>query len=317
MCCRTEADVVVLTTFSGTMAETAECRNMSLSHKLRASSCLGTVCVSYKIADSSTTNLFRQFPHEIARDQAMKHLSLAVLLLTVASSKAGANDIVDVLKALQHASHDRHDFGHRPGTTSLGHGHVRGGYSSRDVYKHYLLRSEYYSRLGYGLPNVDSHGLQGYGRTVPNRRSAAILNVQYGGAPLVIYGRRSPYGVAPVPALPLSHQLAPAPSAILPHRLGETIDSPVTLVTADRIKDPDHVAPGAVPVVVAIRDPALCAHKCDCCVERLVYVEVCVPACPLKKLKLSHHNTYVCMNYGDHQVEITSRNGRITVDYDD
>jgi hypothetical protein len=62
-----------------------------------------------------------------------------------------------------------------------------------------------------------------------------------------------------------------------------------------------------------VRDPALCEHD----VERLVYVQVLVPPVPPRKIEVSRCHTRVELCFGELDVEIVSKNGTISVEYDD
>jgi len=231
-----------------------------------------------------------------------------------------------------------------------GHGHDR-GLSSRDIYKHRLSHVEAYSRQGFNLPyesqlRLHEPNLRGvYPAGSHIYRNRAGVYQGRSGRVTVGYHPQGYQEAAPVPGTPVPPAPAPGsavlgtpyqptpilsapsfrqPNVIPPvqmvhatHQIGEIIDCPVPLATCIRIKDPDHIAPDAIPTVVAVRDPNLCRHKCDCCVERVVYIEVCLPPCPPRKLRISPDGTYVCMNYGKYQVELTSRKGLITIDYDD
>lgn len=251
-------------------------------------------------------------------------LTIAALLVAPASS-ASANDIVDFLKAVQSARHSAAHRQHHPHHGRSGriavdrqHDHYRGRgtLSSRDIYKRHQRFAENHERFGYGSR------LSGRDYDFARRRS---LSVHRPSATVTFrVGRSYPseyaplHGGFPAPQGPVyGYPVAPVPVQPVPHRIGEIIDCDVPLFTHVRVKDPDHIAPGAVPVVVAVRDPNLCRHSCTCCEERLVYVEICVPPCPMQKLRISPCRTYMKLDYGDYEVEITSRDGCITVDYDD
>jgi hypothetical protein len=105
---------------------------------------------------------------------------------------------------------------------------------------------------------------------------------------------------SPTPVPDQSYVTAPAAPVVV---------SPAVLYTNVRVKDRRNIAPCAVPTIVQVPDP------CDpcCCVN----VEICAPACPPVCVKTSKCGTKVKYDYGDYEVEITSRRGRVTVDYDD
>jgi hypothetical protein len=113
----------------------------------------------------------------------------------------------------------------------------------------------------------------------------------------------SPMPSAALPSAPLDRQLS----------YGSIVSEPVSLYPHVRVKDGDDVAPGAVPIVVAVRDPNTCRKE----PAGLVFVQVCVPTCPLCKVRVNRWGTEVKLDYGKYEVEIRSRNGLVTIDYDD
>ena len=137
------------------------------------------------------------------------------------------------------------------------------------------------------------------------------------------------FGTAPVVAtVPSYHAVPPHPDVLttapvpqphhhLPYQLGEVVTCPVPLETCVRIRDEHEIAPHAVPVAVAVRDPHLGRCGSRGCVEALVYVEVLVPRCPLQSLRVSPCRTKIRMDYGHHAIDIVSRNGVVRIDYDD
>jgi hypothetical protein len=57
----------------------------------------------------------------------------------------------------------------------------------------------------------------------------------------------------------------------------------------------------------------MCVHESY---ERLVYVQIFDPACPLRDLRVSPCRTRISLNYGPYEVDIKSANGMIVIDYD-
>ena len=86
-----------------------------------------------------------------------------------------------------------------------------------------------------------------------------------------------------------------------------------------RYKDLDNIHPCAVSKIVCIVDPCWKPSKCGCCrpAPRCVQVRICVPPCGCACVKVSRNGRRVKYDYGDYEVELTSKNGRVTVDYDD
>jgi hypothetical protein len=98
---------------------------------------------------------------------------------------------------------------------------------------------------------------------------------------------------------------------------GSFVSGEVPLYPRVRAKDCDDIAPGAVPVVIAIRDPNICRKPCRCCPPTCVFVQVFVPACPPRKVEVDDHGAKLDLDYGEYEIEIESRKGVITVEYDD
>ena len=89
-----------------------------------------------------------------------------------------------------------------------------------------------------------------------------------------------------------------------------------------RYKDRKNIAPCAVPQIVMVKDP--CPPACDPCNPcaippvQCVAVEICVPPCSPcpPKVTCRRGGEYVKYDFGKYRVEIRSRRGRVTVDYD-
>jgi hypothetical protein len=211
------------------------------------------------------------------------------------------------------------------------------GYSSRnDSYDRVDLRHNDYGQSdfnhGVGLGRsgaqlsfqVSAGGGRnsGYGQPVyvPVQQPGVIL------PPVQSYPSAPPYSSTPsyrstpsypqAPVYPPMQSYPPVqgyPSPVSHHQIGEIVECRVPLATCVRVEDPFNIAPNAVPVVVAVRDPHLCAHECH---ERVAYVEICVPPCPPRCIRVSPCRTRVTLDFGRYQVDIKSVNGLIVVDYD-
>jgi len=260
-------------------------------------------------------------------------------LLLTSATQARANDIVDFLRAINGVPDERHAH---PQMQPVGHGFQEQfpGHqvSTRDAWKmanngdrHFdhgrgMRQPQVYSNDPYGerLSLRDqSHRTQMYrdrvysnqGSTRSIRVGLQIGNTPYGNSPFYVqdgsyYGNVPPQPLPPVTVLPPVHQ---APVVVMPHEIGEIVDCPVPLATCVRVEDECDIAPNAVPVVIAVRDPNAPARACH---PQLVYVEVCVPPCPPTSLRVSPCQTEIKMDFGRYDVEIKSRNGVIVVDYD-
>lgn len=237
-----------------------------------------------------------------------------------------------------------------------GHGMHGAGYgdrnlSSRDIYKrnsqvadrdmHYLGHSQnqgHSNRGGFDPQRVDLRhgnfghdnfghselGRSGYGRQSHPQRTGSHFSFRVSsnsgagyGQPLYIPTQE------PVQVLPPVHELPPAqvyPSVpnypvapAFPHQVGEIVDCHVPLATCVRVEDECNIAPNAVPIVVAVRDPNTCGHQCE---ERIMFVQVCVPPCPPRSIRVTPCHSRVTMDFGQYEVDIKSRDGLIVVDYD-
>jgi hypothetical protein len=101
-----------------------------------------------------------------------------------------------------------------------------------------------------------------------------------------------------------------------------TASSVVPLYHNVRYKDEKNIAPCAVPQIVMVKDP--CPPACDPCNPcatppvQCVAVQICVPPCSPcpPKITCKRDGAYVKYDFGKYRVEIRSRRGRVTVDYD-
>jgi len=106
----------------------------------------------------------------------------------------------------------------------------------------------------------------------------------------------------------------PPPSAAVVERpltYGSIVSDSVSLYPYVRVKDADDMCPDGVSVVIAVRDP-----NCRRGETGFVFVKVCVPPCN-GRVRVNKWGTEVELDYGEYEVEIKSRNGLVTVDYDD
>lgn len=222
-------------------------------------------------------------------------------ILTLAPTNSRANDIVDFLRAISgpaqipHEYNDHaHDLRHQIAASD------RYRYNSRfnPRTNHFVERQRF---SGHRAPSPLSIG-----------RTNASFSVSFGQPSCGIQPPIAPPPAVFQPVLPPP----PAPGSFghLPHQLGEVVACQVPLATCVEVRQACRIAPNAVPIIVAVRDPHLGRFRT--CVEQLAYVEVCVPQCPVRKVKVSPCRTRVRLDYGRYAVNILSRNGRIIVDYD-
>ena len=137
-------------------------------------------------------------------------------------------------------------------------------------------------------------------------------------------------GVPPAPLPPVgSPSVVPLPEAAppgmaLPGAPGAWAagSPPMQLAPASALfpcvkyRDRRHIAPCAVPMYVAVRDPCERHDRCLCGPPKCVLVEICVPPCGAPKITCHRDGTKVRYDYGRYAVNITSRHGVVVVNYD-
>ncbi|MBT6156859.1 MAG: hypothetical protein HOL01_18700 [Planctomycetaceae bacterium] len=126
---------------------------------------------------------------------------------------------------------------------------------------------------------------------------------------------------APPPGIRLApgEYIVPTPegdTAIAPAPAGQ----PIGLYHRVKYEDLDNIHPCAVKMVVQVMDP--CPPPRDPCsrckpAPRFVLVEICVPRCGCKKVKVSRGGAKVEYDYGKYEIEIKSKKGVVVVNYDD
>ncbi|MEZ6122814.1 MAG: hypothetical protein R3C49_06515 [Planctomycetaceae bacterium] len=223
----------------------------------------------------------------------MKRSLILSLILTIPASgqNASANDIVKFLRALSGPSQPVAVHGPR-GAVHADHHH--------GVPVQTVGRVDRHAHYGHGVPVAPLPTV--------NRRPGLSFNISFGSAPSRVALAQPALPVVPVIPAPVS-----VPAV---HRIGEIVTCPVPLETCVVVKDACEMAPGAIPVAVAVRDPHLPAVGTRGCVERVVYVQVYVPQCPLKRCRVSPCGTKVRLDFGQYEVDLTTRNNLIEIDYD-
>jgi len=246
-------------------------------------------------------------------------VTLLALLLTTASTTQ-ANDIVNFLNALNGNSGRRNAPVVVQPVGNHGHGYGRAAYGSHGHGEHgpgVQFRSPETHRPAFNTVNLRPNHFV----APPSRRNSGLqISLQFGengsrnpryGAPVYVPAPRPVQALPPVPVYPFLPTYPYA--APVPFQLGQFIDCQVPLATCVQVQDECNIAPNAVPVIIAVRDPNMCAHDI---MERLVYVQIFVPQCPLCDLQVSPCRTRVSLDYGRYEVDIKSGNGVIVVDYD-
>jgi len=144
-------------------------------------------------------------------------------------------------------------------------------------------------------------------------RQVAFTQVQSNGGPAF-------FGAEPTQFEPTPIELPPMPGGSVttePPTVVENVQV-IELYPHVRYKDLDNVHPRGVPTIVAVKDPGCCDKKCECSEPGCVYVEICVPPCGEPKFDVKRSDgSKVEYDYGDYEIEITSKKGVVTVDYDD
>ena len=242
----------------------------------------------------------------------------ALMIATAATTQA--NDIVNFLNALNGNSGRRNapvvvqpvgNHGHELGGAAFSNRGPGGRGPAAQIASSRTLR-----------PPVNTANLRPNFNAAPQagRSSGLQISLQFGAngtrnpgfvSPAYIPAPRPVQVLPPVPVFPA----APGHRHVAPmsFQLGQFIDCRVPLATCVHVQDECNIARNAVPVIIAVRDPNMCLHET---VERLVYVQIFVPRSPLRDLHVSPCRTRIHLDYGRHEVDITSVNGVIIVDYD-
>jgi hypothetical protein len=137
------------------------------------------------------------------------------------------------------------------------------------------------------------------------------------------FGR--PLVVRPVQETALQPIPEAQPGTPMPAVGAEPVPATATVVTLYpnvRYKDERNIAPCAVPQIVMVKDP--CPPVCDPCNPcatppvQCVAVQICVPPCSPcpPKITCKRCGEYVKYDFGKYRVEIRSKKGCVTVDYD-
>jgi hypothetical protein len=124
---------------------------------------------------------------------------------------------------------------------------------------------------------------------------------------------------APAPAIKLApgEYIVPTPAGDGPVA---SATQPLALYHRVKYEDLDNIHPCAVKMIVQVMDPCPPPRDpCSCCkpAPRFVLVEICVPPCGCKKVKISRGGAKVEYDYGKYEIEIKSKKGVIVVNYDD
>jgi hypothetical protein len=91
--------------------------------------------------------------------------------------------------------------------------------------------------------------------------------------------------------------------------------APPTAVVYQNVKyrGTRNIAPCAVPTIVQVPDPC---NKKACC-KSCVNVEICVPPCDPRKVRVTHDGNKVRYDYGKYAVSVRSIGSHVVVHYED
>ena len=83
-----------------------------------------------------------------------------------------------------------------------------------------------------------------------------------------------------------------------------------------KVEDRHNIHPFAVKEIVRVKDPRPDCHLCGS--PGFVFIEICVPPHCKPEIDIKRKDgSKIEYDYGDYEVEITSKNGYVKVDYDD
>ncbi len=152
----------------------------------------------------------------------------------------------------------------------------------------------------------------GYG--IPQPQSAPIAQQPIVPPPLppsALQQNDSAYPPAPAVNSPTVTPPGQRFSALPQQQPGQFVEQAVPLYPYVRVKDAGKVPGLAVPKILAVASPDPFRFP------GLVYVQVSVPPCPCRGVKIKDRGAKTVLNYGDFEVEVTSSQGLVTIDYDD
>lgn len=94
-------------------------------------------------------------------------------------------------------------------------------------------------------------------------------------------------------------------------RPGQFVNAAVPLYPRVRVKDQDEAPRFGIHQILAVKSPD--PFNFPGC----VYVKVCVPPGPCRDVQVKNGGAYIKLKYPEHEIEIASGRGVITVEYDD
>ena len=159
--------------------------------------------------------------------------------------------------------------------------------------------------VGFSLAVMATVAVAAEGRSV---RSALPLSV---GPALVgqVNSIPMPAPLSPVPD-PISGMYSPGLSS---PGLSDTVYGLPTPAPYVKYRGTRNIPPCAVPTVIQVPDPC---NKNACC-KSCVNVQVCVPPCDPKCVKVTHDGNKVRYDYGKYAVSVRSIGNHVVVHYED
>lgn len=126
--------------------------------------------------------------------------------------------------------------------------------------------------------------------------------------------------LAPMPVpeyrTPLPTELPVLPRATVVRSTSRIVGEPLPLFENVKVEDRHNIHPFAVKEIVRVKDPRPDCHLCGS--PGFVFIEICVPPHCKPEIDIKRKDgSKIEYDYGDYEVEITSKNGYVKVDYDD
>ena len=105
--------------------------------------------------------------------------------------------------------------------------------------------------------------------------------------------------------------VVPAPGSSSPAPGYSSVGQPIELFSDVRYRGTRNISPCAVPIIVQISDPC---NKDRCC-KTCVNVQVCVPPCDPKCVKVTRDGNRVLYDFGKYEVVVKTVGNHVVVHY--
>lgn len=137
--------------------------------------------------------------------------------------------------------------------------------------------------------------------------------------PAYVPNRSSTYSPSPYSAPSTGSYVTPAP--VQYGVQSPTFSEPGLVIAAPgaeiyqnvRYRAVRNIAPGAIPTIVQVPDP--CSK--DACCKTCVNVQICVPPCDPKRVRVSRDGNRVRYDFGKYAVSVRSAGNHVVVHYED